>query len=93
LFSASEILNSIAWTDKLDKKFRENFDNKSIKAWQYIGLSNGVYRFYPGTTISFVELYSLKTYIQFALVEGRRDDCVLSTKLKLVKQSALESEL
>ncbi|CAB4026262.1 Hypothetical predicted protein, partial [Paramuricea clavata] len=43
----SEILNSIAWTDKLDKKFKENFGNKSIKAWQYIGLSNGVYRFYP----------------------------------------------
>ncbi|XP_028401874.1 voltage-dependent calcium channel subunit alpha-2/delta-3-like [Dendronephthya gigantea] len=45
-----KILNSIDWTKELDTKFKENYNNQKMKAWQYIGLSNGVYRWYPGTS-------------------------------------------
>ena len=56
--SASEILNSIEWTKKLNQEFEKNHDE--IKAWQYIGLSNGVFRFYPGMITS-MKLFLLKT--------------------------------
>ena len=46
--SAVEILNTIEWTKQLNEMFKENLGNKRIQAWQYIGLSNGVFRTYPG---------------------------------------------
>ncbi|XP_046852781.1 voltage-dependent calcium channel subunit alpha-2/delta-3-like isoform X2 [Xenia sp. Carnegie-2017] len=42
------ILNSIKWTGKLDEKFRSYLNSSDIRSWQFIGLSDGVLRIFPG---------------------------------------------
>lgn len=43
-----KILNTINWTDGLNKYFKENEQKDPSLLWQYFGSSNGVYRVYPG---------------------------------------------
>lgn len=43
-----KILNTINWTDGLNKYFKENEQKDPSLLWQYFGSSDGVYRVYPG---------------------------------------------
>lgn len=43
-------MNTIKWTEGLDKTFKENEEKDPTLLWQYFGSADGVYRIYPGKT-------------------------------------------
>ena len=48
LFTASEVLNGVAWSAALNKEFRNNYNADPTLTWQYFGSASGFFRTYPG---------------------------------------------
>ena len=46
--SAEEVLNGVAWSEKLDEHFQANFEEDPTLTWQYFGSASGFFRNYPG---------------------------------------------
>ena len=46
--SAEEVLNGVAWSEKLDEDFQLNYEKDPTLTWQYFGSASGFFRNYPG---------------------------------------------
>lgn len=46
--TADEVLNGVAWSERLDEQFRKNYDRDPTLTWQYFGSATGFFRNYPG---------------------------------------------
>ncbi|XP_064632640.1 voltage-dependent calcium channel subunit alpha-2/delta-3-like isoform X3 [Lineus longissimus] len=68
------VLDGVAWSEKLDAIFRENFKKDNTLTWQYFGSATGFFRIYPGVswrvnTPGWIDFYDSRTqdwYIQAA---------------------------
>ncbi|CAK9300418.1 unnamed protein product [Gordionus sp. m RMFG-2023] len=68
-----EVLNNIAWSDKLNKVFFDNYNRDRTLIWQYFGSETGFFRMFPGIKWeldkSNIDLYDCRVkdwYIQAA---------------------------
>jgi len=62
---ASDVMNAIQWSEKLNRIFITNYESDPSLGWQYFGSSTGFMRQYPGKSISYHSLWSKADAIFF----------------------------